>query len=79
MGSEPPVGGEAPTNGSFSDSSSPKKIIILSKNCQIFLFVYSEIFCIFLESSETRFDLVASKIGAKLNNFVIYDDILVNF
>ena len=33
----------------------------------------------FSESSETHFDLVTSKIGAKLNNLVIYGDILVNF
>ena len=32
-----------------------------------------------LEYSETNFDLVASKIGAKLNNLIIYSDILVNF
>ena len=32
-----------------------------------------------LESSETHFDLVASKIRAKLINLVIYSDILVNF
>ena len=34
---------------------------------------------IFLESSETYSDLVMSKIGAKLNNVVIYGGILVNF
>ena len=32
-----------------------------------------------LESSETHFDIVASKIGAKLKKLVIYDDILVEF
>ena len=35
-------------------------------------------FCV-LESSGTYFDLVASKIGAKRNNLVIYGEILVNF
>ena len=39
--------------------------IILSKK------KISETFFIFLESSETHFHLVASKIGEKLNNFVI--------
>ena len=34
---------------------------------------------IFLESSEMYFYLVASKIGAKFNNLVIYGDTLVNF
>ena len=33
----------------------------------------------FLKSSETNFDLVAKKIGAKLNNLVINSDILVIF
>ena len=42
-------------------------------------FFLAKLFSIFLESSETHFDLVASKIGAKLNNLVIYGDILVNF
>ena len=37
-------------------------------------FFFSETFFILLESSETHFDLVANKIGAKLNNLVIYDD-----
>ena len=31
----------------------------------------AKLFFIILESSETHFDLVASKIGAKLNNLVI--------
>ena len=42
-------------------------------------FYSSETFFISLAFSETLFDLVASKCGAKLNNLVIYDDILVNF
>ena len=33
----------------------------------------------FLKSSETHFDQIAIKIGAELNNFVIYGDILVDF
>ena len=38
------------------------------------------VFLIFLESSETHFDLFTSRIiGTKRNNFVIYGDILVNF
>ena len=34
---------------------------------------------IFLEYTKTHFDLVGSKIGAKLDNLVIYDDIFVTF
>ena len=43
-----------------------------------FLF-YAKLFFNFLESSKTHFDIVATKIGVKLNNLVIYGDILVNF
>ena len=32
------------------------------------IFIPAKLFFIVLESSETQFDLVASKIGAKLNN-----------
>ena len=43
------------------------------------MFFLAKLFFIFLESSETRFHLVASKIEAKLNSFIIYGDILVHF
>ena len=49
-------------------------------------FFSAKLFFIFLEYSETHFYVVASKVGAKLNNLVIYGDnsviygyILVNF
>ena len=51
---------------------------MLSKRISTF-FLAKCFFRIRLESSEMNFVLVASKIGAKLNNFVIYGDILVNF
>ena len=53
--------------------------IILNKQKTEFFFVVYETFFIFLESSETRFNFVTGKIGEKLNNVVIYGDILVNF
>ena len=39
----------------------------------------AKLYFIFIESSETDFNLVASEIGAELNNLVAYGDILVNF
>ena len=47
-------------------------MILSKKNLPIF-------FKILLESSKTHFDQVVSKFGAKLNNLVIYGDMLVNF
>jgi len=41
--------------------------------------MFTKLFLIVLESSEMYFDLVASKIGTKFNNLVIYGDILVNY
>ena len=50
------------------------------KSCQQIVrhFLIANFFILF-ESFETHFDLVASKIGAKHKNLVIYDDVLVNF
>ena len=42
-------------------------------------FFLAKFIFIILESSEMHIDLVASKFGEKLNNFVIYGDIVVNF
>ena len=54
--------------------------MILSNKIKFPTFSFSaKLFLILLESSETNFDLVACKIGAKLNNLVIYGDIMVNF
>jgi len=39
----------------------------------------TKLFFLVLESSEMYFDLVASKIGIKFNDLVIYGDILVNY
>ena len=58
-------------------SKKKEKKTAVEKNCRQFFLAY--IFFIFLKSSETYYDLVASKIRAKLINFVIYGDILVNF
>ena len=41
-------------------------------------FFLAKLFLIFLESFETHFDLVTSKIGSKLDDLIIYG-VLVNF
>ena len=51
---------------------------VLAKNLSTFFFV-AKLFFIILEYSGTHFDLVASKVGAKLVSLNIYRDILVNF
>ena len=54
----------------------PKRNNFVGKILDIF---FSKTFFNVLETSETQFDLFASKIGATLNNLVINGDILVNF
>ena len=44
----------------------------------MFTFFSGKYIFFFLESSETHFDLVTNKIGAKFNNLIIYGDMLVN-
>ena len=50
--------------------SKKKCLQIVRKDVQQFFLV--KLFVIVLVSSETHFDLFASKIGAKLNNLVFY-------
>ena len=77
-------GGRAPRKTFlFSDFNKINKLhvsqmILRKKKKKSTKIFFAKFLFIFIESSETHFDLVVSKIGVKLNNFVIYRDILVN-
>ena len=86
LGAEHPavsVGDEAPLGFGGIGGRSPPNISLFAPILLKFFFAtlhepifdkklfIAKLFFIFLESSETQFDLVASKIGAKLNNLVI--------